>query len=1316
MSKTLTYHLTFAVLGLLFFLPYTRSWSQNLVLNPSFEDYTYCPGDFSQFCDNIPNWLCATMGTVDYYNACSSTNMGVPYNELGIQDARTGVAYAGILMRLWYSNWREYPMISLSQPLQAGTWYTLEYYVSLADFSCGVEHFGVYFSVNNPYSAITTPYPAQPQLETDYGFFSDTAGWQLIRGCYQAQGGEQYIFFGNFHDDLHTPLDPHCAAINQAYYYIDDVSLVEGISTDEPELLLGGPEFACYTYEIVPETDAIYYSWSDGSHEPTLTVTQSGTYALTVSDGCHEVIDSIEVTVAGVNPPVDLGPPEVMICSGESYDIALDPDLEVYTWSDGSDGPDFSIDTEGSYAVTFDDGCAVTTDAIYVHVVDPPPPIDLGDDGPLCDGYEIEYNFDPSVGEYAWLDGSTNASYTISGGGTYGLTVTNMCGIESDEITITDLEAPFIDLGNQVVSICSGQTYSLELDPALGDFTWQDGSTASDYYITQSGHYSVTVTNICGSGSDYVDVMLTQTPQVDLGPDLHLCPGDTIELNGGSTAGTYVWQDQSSASTFEVTQSGTYSLTVANSCGTDADTVSLLYATQIGPPDLGPDILLCPGETAILTATTPGASYSWSDGSSADTLSVTNAGTYFVRVYTSCQSYTDTIVVSTNSNPPQVDLPAMLTLCQGQMLTLDAVVPGVNYLWSDLSQSQTLSVQTPGIYSVTVSNTCGADADTVIVTDGGPMPMVDLGGDPSLCPGDTLVIQPTFSFVNSWLWQDGSTGDTFSITGPGTYSVAVSNACGSASDSVVVIPLPAIPTLNLGPDTALCPGESLVLSISASGVSIDWMDGSTMSTYTVAGPGEVFAMISNSCGTTADTIEVSENPEIPTLDLGADQSLCPGESILIAPGIQDVAYMWHDGSTGNSYTSVQQELVILTISNACGMATDTLHVVESTDGPHIDLGPDIHVCTGDSVHITSGISGVQYVWQDGSTGPDYLAVASGTIVLQVSNSCGMDTDTIMVDISGTAPLIDLGVDTTLCEGTSLMLAVSVPAGTHVQWTDGTMGDAFLVTAPGLYGVSASNTCGSALDTIQVAYLPVPEPFTLGHDTILCPGEQLLLIVPETGFAIQWHDGSDQETYVVNHPESVSLQLSNTCGTVSDALQVDYDQNIPVLNLDPEFEWCPGDIIILNATQSFPAEYLWSTGSTQPVLSILSPGVYSVEVTTPCHQLLQAVEVVADSNCETFAESHEIYIPNVFSPNGDNINDVFAPAYGNATDLKGITGYIFDRWGNQVYQSNDSSFAWDGRFHQEELPPGVYAYLLYCRILVDGQEQTLTFSGDVTLIR
>ncbi|HXR80744.1 MAG TPA: gliding motility-associated C-terminal domain-containing protein, partial [Saprospiraceae bacterium] len=154
-------------------------------------------------------------------------------------------------------------------------------------------------------------------------------------------------------------------------------------------------------------------------------------------------------------------------------------------------------------------------------------------------------------------------------------------------------------------------------------------------------------------------------------------------------------------------------------------------------------------------------------------------------------------------------------------------------------------------------------------------------------------------------------------------------------------------------------------------------------------------------------------------------------------------------------------------------------------------------------------------------------------------------------------------------------------------------------------------------------------------------------------------------------------------------------------------------IPLDASQTFIATYLWSTGETTPSIVVSTPGIYSVEVGATCASTNGAVEVIPIEDC---GPDDDLYIPNVFSPNDDNVNDVFTLFTGVDVEVLTIAGTIFDRWGNMIFQSSLVPFVWDGRFHEDKMMPGVYVYVVEVRYKVGENEFERVLAGDVTLIR
>ena len=504
----------------------STSLSQNLVPNPSFETYTDCPTSLNGN-DPLPAtpWVQGNAASADYFNTCASPgNAGVPQNLFGYQFPMpvTGQAYAGLFAHSYQSNYREYIQAPLNTALSAGAAYLVSFYISLADTRCAIKPFGALFTIVPPtYDSTYVLDDYSPQVEVNGEYLNDYSNWTLISRCFIAEGGEQYITIGNFRDDDESPIDPNCEGsfTTHSYYYIDSVSVVEMPLSEDYFVL--DPVVACPPYTIFPG-NAENYLWSDGTTNPTLTVTESGTYNVTLSDECAFQYGEAEVTILPDNPPVAL-PSDTALCIGETLEISLDPDMGDYVWQDASTSSDYIISSDGEYSVTLTDDCDMTSDTINVAYVYPPD-FSLGTDTLICNGDAITYAFDPLMGQFTWQDGSHVSTYTVDGNGTYALTITNMCGQVSDSIQVEFIDSLVFSIGPDQTTLCDGDFIEIDLDPSLGDFHWQDGTTESTYTISGSGVYAVTVTNACYAASDSMLVSVIYPPEFTLGPDVTVCP------------------------------------------------------------------------------------------------------------------------------------------------------------------------------------------------------------------------------------------------------------------------------------------------------------------------------------------------------------------------------------------------------------------------------------------------------------------------------------------------------------------------------------------------------------------------------------------------------------------------------------------------------------------------------------------------------------------------------------------------------------------------------------------------------------------------
>ncbi|HMW11225.1 MAG TPA: hypothetical protein PJ987_12390, partial [Bacteroidia bacterium] len=215
--------------------------SQNLVLNPSFEDTIACPTTTA-----IPMqceyWYTANIGSPDYFSEQPDIFCGtsyVPQSGVGYQYARTGIAYVGLATLMQplnpnYLNRREYIGGELSDTLKQGHEYCVSFYVSVAEeLKYVTDGIGLYLSVDSAVDyTININLSFIPQIENPSGnIIYDTLNWVQISGTYIANGGEKYLTIGNFKDNANTMIDSINNSVPQSQYesylFIDDVSVID---------------------------------------------------------------------------------------------------------------------------------------------------------------------------------------------------------------------------------------------------------------------------------------------------------------------------------------------------------------------------------------------------------------------------------------------------------------------------------------------------------------------------------------------------------------------------------------------------------------------------------------------------------------------------------------------------------------------------------------------------------------------------------------------------------------------------------------------------------------------------------------------------------------------------------------------------------------------------------------------------------------------------------------------------------------------------------------------------------------------------------
>ncbi|QCX00926.1 OmpA family protein [Aggregatimonas sangjinii] len=218
---------------LLWAIPFTVC-GQNLVRNPSFEDFNSCPKELDNVERDVPYWSRPTGGTTDYFNKCSP-NLGVPTNFNGSQATEYGGGYAGLYLSA-PNDYREYIQGELSKPLVRGKKYEISFYISLAEKSQqAIRDIGILFTKKKMKVDIKTPLTRHQDNNKnneynfvevrDWGYFDDKTSWMLVKKVFTAEGSEKYLSIGNFKDNTRSKIKTLEGGKGAAYYYLDNVTV-----------------------------------------------------------------------------------------------------------------------------------------------------------------------------------------------------------------------------------------------------------------------------------------------------------------------------------------------------------------------------------------------------------------------------------------------------------------------------------------------------------------------------------------------------------------------------------------------------------------------------------------------------------------------------------------------------------------------------------------------------------------------------------------------------------------------------------------------------------------------------------------------------------------------------------------------------------------------------------------------------------------------------------------------------------------------------------------------------------------------------------
>ncbi|HIN39778.1 MAG TPA: T9SS type A sorting domain-containing protein [Flavobacteriales bacterium] len=413
------------------------------------------------------------------------------------------------------------------------------------------------------------------------------------------------------------------------------------------------------------------------------------------------------------------------------------------------------------------------------------------------------------------------------------------------------------------VFFCEGDSIVVNSINYFPHYLWSSGDTTSAITITSSDKYWLNTrdSNQCPGRSDTLEVNVISPAQITINASKNvLCEDDSINLSVNPDYASYLWSNGLTLFQQNINDSGKYWLQAIDSLGCShySDTILVKKAQIIYPVNSVGSTTICQGGSVILYASSLLNSFVWNIGATTPSILVDTAGSFWFTAIDSnfCNIKSDTlnVILANYPNPvAALDTAGTFLLCPADTIVFQADSGFSGYLWSDGSSSQEISISTPGVYYVIVSdsNGCTAISDTAIVNSPSTIPpKVLLPNGNSLCKNDSVIIFADSSF-SSVLWNNGSTEHELHADTPQTlfYTAIDSFGCSYSSDTIHLswfpIQDPAISILLT--DSIYCMAQIIPLEINPQNyISYNWQNGDTtvLSSFSSSIPGDFWQTIS----------------------------------------------------------------------------------------------------------------------------------------------------------------------------------------------------------------------------------------------------------------------------------------------------------------------------------------------------------------------------------------------------------------------------------------------------------------------------------------
>ncbi len=1059
---------------------------------------------------------------------------------------------------------------------------------------------------------------------------------------------------------------------------------------------------------------ATSYTWNTGATTNTINVSPSSTSVYSVN-GISSLCSGSKTTTVTVSPSPTISVANATICSGNSATLSA-TGATSYTWLPGGQTTtsiSITPTITTTYTITGSNGaCSNTTTAnVSVNSL----PILTTNTSTICPGQTATFTVSGAT-SYTWNPGNvTGSTFTISPVNSTTVSVKGANGTCTTQVTssVTISPNPTITVSNQ--TICPSQSATLTASGAT-TYTWNTGVNTNSISVSPISTTVYTVNGTLGtcSSNKTVTVTIAAQPTISVS-NATICSGNSATLSAtGAISYTWLPGGQSTASiSVTPTINSTYSITGSNGTCSKTNTVNVIVNST--PTLTANSVTICPSQTATLTVS-GATTYTWipnnSNATSFTISPVSNTVVTVIGANGTCTSQATPSVTIGTGISISVNNP---TICPGQTATLTAN-GATSYTWNTGANSNTLIVNPSSTSIYTINGTSGACSGTKTSTvTVASLPAIS-AASATICSGNSAILSATGATSYTWL-PGGQSTASISVTPTinTTYTITGSNGlCTNTTTATANIT--QTPTLTAN-STTICAGQTTTLTVSGA-LSYTWVPGNINTTSYTLSP------LSNTLITVIGANGTCTSQATPSVTIGTGISIsvnsttiCAGQNTLLtATGA--TSYTWNTGVNTSTLNVNPNATSIYTISGSNGscIGTNTATVTVNTL-PILSVN-STSICSGQSATLTANGANT-YTWSNGTNGNSLIVspTSSSIYTLSGTGANGCISASITSATINVTPTPTLSVNSSsICSGQTATLSVSGANSYTWSTNQNTSSINISPTSTTTYSVSGSNgVCNSsATATVSVDNITLT---TYSIAIPICPSQTVTLLAGGSNTATTtytWSNGLNTYSQTVLPINTTTYVVNGTslsgCPVVSGTITVNVDALNANLSSNNQSTITLGETIQLTNASSGETSILWTYfggNSTNNQLSITptDTGFY-------CVQLLAINATCRDSitDCIRVIGETKIIIPNVFTPNGDNKNDVFKI---NTVGIKTLTCTIYDRWGLKLYEWEGINGSWDGNSKSGSAADGTYFYIIN---YTDQKDKSITEKGFLTLFK